>query len=194
MTRLAAEGRDPVAAASAGTIAGSPRQPSESALQSDESARHNDSALHAPDPAGVASPLTVTGMDHVIAVLEQLENGLLTDVTVVEPYACAGGCFGSPLLSVDFHVATHRWAQDPDPLSARVDAPAPSPRRRPFTARPGIRLDSNMGRAIERLGRLQALARALPGKDCGTCGAPTCAALAEDVVIGRATADLCPYV
>ena len=194
MARLAAEGRDSVAAALAGTIAGSPRQPSESALQSDESARHNDSALHAPDPAGVASPLTVTGMDHVIAVLEQLENGLLTDVTVVEPYACAGGCFGSPLLSVDFHVATHRWAQDPDPLSARVDAPAPSPRRRPFTARPGIRLDSNMGRAIERLGRLQALARALPGKDCGTCGAPTCAALAEDVVMGRATADLCPYV
>ena len=47
--------------------------------------------------------------------------------------------------------------------------------------------------AIEKLGQLQALARALPGKDCGTCGAPTCAALAEDIVMGRATTDLCPY-
>ncbi len=50
-----------------------------------------------------------------------------------------------------------------------------------------------MSRAIEKLGRLQAEMRSLPGRDCGACGAPTCAALAEDVVMDRATVDLCPY-
>jgi Na+-translocating ferredoxin:NAD+ oxidoreductase RNF subunit RnfB len=35
--------------------------------------------------------------------------------------------------------------------------------------------------------------RSLPGRDCGTCGAPTCAALAEDVVMERAGVELCPY-
>jgi hypothetical protein len=136
--------------------------------------------------------LVVTGMEHVTAVLEQIENGLLTDVAAVELYACTGGCFGSPLLPLDFHVTARRWAHEEDSASA-TDAPAPGPRRLPYAARPGIRLDANMGRAIEKLGRLQELARALPGKDCGTCGAPTCAALAEDIVMGRATTDLCPY-
>ena len=36
-------------------------------------------------------------------------------------------------------------------------------RRRPYAARPGIRLDADMSRAIEKLGRLQAVIRALPG-------------------------------
>ena len=58
---------------------------------------------------------------------------------------------------------------------------------------PGIRLDADMGRAIEKLGRLQAITHSLPGRDCGACGAPTCAALAEDVVMERAGVELCPY-
>ena len=51
-----------------------------------------------------------------------------------------------------------------------------------------------MGKAIEKLGRLQATIDSLPGKDCGACGAPTCAALGEDVVMERAAIGLCPYL
>ena len=36
--------------------------------------------------------------------------------------------------------------------------------------------------------------RALPGRDCGVCGAPSCAALAEDIVMERAQRAFCPYV
>jgi len=51
-----------------------------------------------------------------------------------------------------------------------------------------------MAVAIRKLTELDAETRALPGKDCGVCGAPTCAALAEDIVMGRASRALCPYV
>jgi Na+-translocating ferredoxin:NAD+ oxidoreductase RNF subunit RnfB len=51
-----------------------------------------------------------------------------------------------------------------------------------------------MATAIQKLSRLDELTRSLPGKDCGACGAPTCAALAEDIVMGRAERSLCPYV
>jgi serine/threonine-protein kinase RsbT len=158
-----------------------------------------------PEPAGHSRrPLLVTGMKHVIAALEQLENGLLDDVSVIDPYACEGACFGSPLLAEDHHVATRRWEQgraavEDGAARARfaergaARAAAATARRRPFAARSGIRLDPDMSRAIEKLGRLQAETRALPGRDCGACGAPTCAALAEDVVMDRATVDLCPY-
>ena len=72
--------------------------------------------------------------------------------------------------------------------------PAAVRRQRPYAARPGIRLDADMGRAIQKLGRLQAIIQSLPGRDCGACGAPTCAALAEDVVMERAGIELCPYI
>ncbi len=51
-----------------------------------------------------------------------------------------------------------------------------------------------MSRAIAKLARLDELTRSLPGRDCGACGAPTCAALAEDIVLERAARALCPYV
>ena len=69
-----------------------------------------------------------------------------------------------------------------------------STRARPFRARPGIRLDADMAVAIRKLAQLDTETRALPGRDCGVCGAPTCAALAEDIVMERAARALCPYV
>jgi hypothetical protein len=52
--------------------------------------------------------LEVTGMRHVLAALEEMENGLLADVAILEPYACDTGCFGSPLLAADAFVARRR--------------------------------------------------------------------------------------
>ena len=127
---------------------------------------------------------------HVAAVLEQIEDGVLTGVAAVEPYICDGGCFGSPLLAEDAFVATWRWATAAVP----VDGGRSVPRARPFRPRPGVRLDDDMAEAIRKLGELDVETRALPGKDCGVCGAPTCAALAEDIVMTRASRASCPYV
>ncbi len=146
----------------------------------------------APPAAGTESrdALVVTGLSHVLRVLEGLEDGLLGDVGALEPYACDGGCFGSPLLAEDAAVAAHRWRAAPLDDHPGVTRP---PRRAP-APRPGIRLDPDMTRAIAKLARLDELTRSLPGRDCGACGAPTCAALAEDIVLERAARDLCPYV
>jgi Na+-translocating ferredoxin:NAD+ oxidoreductase RNF subunit RnfB/anti-sigma regulatory factor (Ser/Thr protein kinase) len=157
-----------------------------------------------------SAALTVTGATHVTAVLERIEDGLLTDISVVRPFMCDGGCFGSPLFSEDHHLATRRWAQGRTAVLALIppgicgpsrrtpvsvaSSPLVTPRRRPFSARRGVRLDADMNRAIEKLGRLQAIIESLPGRDCGACGAPTCAALAEDVVMQRAEISLCPYI
>ena len=171
-------------------------------------ATHPDAAQ--PDAALLDPALTVTGAAHVLAILEQIEDGLITDIEVVLPYMCEGGCFGSPLLSEDHHLATRRWAQGRTAFLAHIppgicgpsrrtsagvaSSPLAASRRRPFTPRPGIRLDADMGRAIDKLGRLQATIASLPGRDCGSCGAPTCAALAEDVIMQRAETSLCPYL
>ena len=79
------------------------------------------------------------------------------------------------------------------PVVADATSPPTAAPLEPFAARPGIRLDADMAKAIQKLARLETVRRSLPGKDCGACGAPTCAALAEDVVLARADATLCPY-
>jgi anti-sigma regulatory factor (Ser/Thr protein kinase)/Na+-translocating ferredoxin:NAD+ oxidoreductase RNF subunit RnfB len=150
-----------------------------------------------PAPAGLSPQtpthdpaLQVCGIHHVTRVLEEIENGLLREIAVVEPYACDGGCFGSPLLSEDAFVARHRWEHDgliPD------QTPRAFRRLKPFTPRPGLRLDTEMGGAIEKLSRIDHIARGLPGKNCGLCGSPTCAGLAEDIVMGRTGDGSCVY-
>ncbi|HLA82401.1 MAG TPA: (Fe-S)-binding protein, partial [Thermoleophilia bacterium] len=139
-----------------------------------------------------SAALVVTGVDHLMAVLEELENGLLIDVAVIEPYACGGGCFGSPFFQEDFHVSTRRGEETCRPADAPDTPPAAVSRRLSFSARSGIRLDADMALAIEKLGHLQTILQTLPRKDCGACGAPSCTALAEDVVLERATLDDCP--
>ncbi len=144
-----------------------------------------------PQAGGADDLLVVTGVSHVLAVLEAVEDDRLPGVAAIEPFICDGGCFGSPLLEEDASVTSWRWA------AAGGDAPAGGgslERTRPFRARPGIRLDADMAVAIRKLARLDTETRALPGKDCGVCGAPTCAALAEDIVMERAGRALCPYV
>ena len=148
-------------------------------------------AASPPQAGGADDLLVVTGVAHVLAVLEAVEDGRLPGVSAIEPYLCDGGCFGTPLLREDAHVAAWRWA------AVGGDAPGDGgsrERSRPFRARPGIRLDADMAVAIRKLTQLDAETRALPGRDCGVCGAPTCAALAEDIVMERASRALCPYV
>jgi hypothetical protein len=121
-------------------------------------------------------------------VLEAIEDGLAGDVLVVEPWMCDTGCFGSPLLTEPAHLAATRWRAA---CFSTPGAPQAAQRTTPFEPRKGLRLDNDMGKAIAKLAKIDRLTRELPGSDCAVCGAPTCAALAEDIVLGRTVADAC---
>lgn len=144
--------------------------------------------VHSPRPADDPEILRVTGVRHVLNVLETIENGLLGDVRMVEPWVCDEGCLGSPLMAEDASIARHRWERSPAESAASARAMR---RAQPFTPRKGLRLDNDMAKAIQKLAKIDKLVRSLPGSNCGMCGAPTCAALAEDIVLGRAHAEAC---
>jgi len=44
------------------------------------------------------------------------------------------------------------------------------------------------------MNQIDELMRKFPGLDCGSCGAPTCQALAEDIVRGEAKETDCVHV
>ena len=56
---------------------------------------------------------------------------------------------------------------------------------------PISRLSESMAESMRMLSDIQKLRDTLPGIDCGSCGAPTCRAFAEDVVKGCAGVEDC---
>ncbi|MCX5757550.1 MAG: hypothetical protein NTU83_03400 [Candidatus Hydrogenedentes bacterium] len=136
----------------------------------------------------------VGGMRHVMKVLDAVENGQARNFSVIEMSACYQACFGSPVWTEDPSITRPRYEWErashllllkkEAEIVRRVDTLAP---------RAGLRLDADIGTAIEKLGAIDALTKTLPGRDCGVCGAPTCTSLAEDVVLGRAKGEACVY-
>ena len=139
--------------------------------------------------------LQVSGMRHVLRVLDDMENGRIGDYTQLELYGCDQGCFGAPAWMEAPHVARSRWMREREQIYARINPPVVDGIRRatPLELRSGLRLDTDMSTAIEKLAQMDALMKVLPGRNCGVCGAPSCAALAEDVVLGRADARACVF-
>ena len=61
----------------------------------------------------------------------------------------------------------------------------------PFAVRPPQPLGRDIVTAITRMQERDRVAARLPGINCGACGSPTCAAFAEDVVLGEADQAQC---
>ena len=134
--------------------------------------------------------IAVDGIHNVMHVLEEIENDKLKDVEFVEALACTGGCVGGPLTVENNFVAKTRLkniartAKGPNEVSEVPDISCMW--EVPVYSRPQSQLDSDMSVAMQKLARIEKLCSELPGLDCGSCGAPSCRALAEDIVRGDA--------
>ncbi len=144
--------------------------------------------------------LAVDGIHNVISILEEVENDKLEDVDFIEALACTGGCLGGPLTVENLYVAKTRIKKHVD------DAKAAKGDRPPLETydldmvwteeivyKPVLKLDSDIGEAMKKLEALEAINKDLPGLDCGACGAPSCRALAEDIVRGIAVETDCIF-
>ena len=67
-------------------------------------------------------------------------------------------------------------------------------RKEIYQAKEVLKLDKDFKRALEKYQMIEKLLEKLPGLDCGACGSPTCRALAEDIVRGRAEEIDCPFM
>ncbi len=132
--------------------------------------------------------LRAWGMSAVGDILEKTERGLLEHYLVLDLSACVNGCYGTPLFPEDSFIARSRWLRSG---LGRVQPVKAAPRSVPYLPRAGVRLAEDMREAIAKLARIDEITAALPGRDCGACGAPSCAALAEDIVLGRGNRSQC---
>ncbi len=141
--------------------------------------------------------ISVDGIDNVIRVLEDMEDDKLTDIAYVEALACPGGCVGGPLTAENNFVARSRISRICETLPGLGDTiPDSVPRSWDGAPlyRPVMKLSQDLGVAMQMAQTLEEIAERLPGLDCGSCGSPSCRALAEDIVRGYAKETDCIFV
>lgn len=144
--------------------------------------------------------LAVDGIHNVITILEEIENDKLEDVEFVEALACNGGCLGGPLAVENLYVAKNRLKKHIDEAKSRavaaqshVDFGSDLVWTCTVEYKPVMKLDEDLATAMKKLEELEKLNENLPGLDCGACGAPSCRALAEDIVRGNANETDCIF-
>ena len=145
--------------------------------------------------------LAADGMDNVIQVLEGLEDEKFHGLNFVELNACNGGCVGGVLTVENPFVAEARLKKLRKlmPVSvSHIDEYNPELMDEIYHSKtieyePVFTIGSNLVESFARLNRAERIERQLPGLDCGSCGAPTCKALAEDIVKGEAKENNCIY-
>jgi len=146
--------------------------------------------------------LAADGIENVIHVLDEIEKENITNLDFVELNACPGGCVGGTLNVENAYIAKTRLQilrrylpvslyQQNQELIGDGNVPSSAMWDTPVDYLPVMRLDPDRGEAMKKMIQLQEIRKLLCDLDCGSCGAPTCQALAEDIVKGQATIDDC---
>lgn len=144
--------------------------------------------------------LAADGIENVINVLEEIEDDKLNDLDFIELNACSGGCVGGVLTVANPYVARARIQSlrkylpvSCNHLRHTEEFPAEMLWSKPLEELPVLKLADNIRDAMVLMHRIDEITAKLPGIDCGTCGAPSCHALAEDIVRGHATESDCIF-
>lgn len=143
--------------------------------------------------------LAADGIENVIRVLEELEDEHIRGVDFIELNACSGGCVGGVLNVENPYVAQARIQNLrkflPVSLNHLEDGELEDMLWENELAYDAdiFRLDKDISKAMEMMSRMEDIYEGLPHLDCGSCGAPTCRALAEDIVRGKAKETDCIF-
>jgi len=165
--------------------------------------------------------LYADGLSQAIKILEETEDGQFDHFDFLEISACTGGCLGGPLTVTPAPAAAsvlRRSAEKDNCINnslSATTAQSTSPAQPAQTAqpekhaqpslesllftdpiipRPGRLLDTDFAAARKKMQQMEEIVTQLGGLDCGSCGAPNCRALAEDIVRKNAVKEDCVIV
>ncbi|HBR02892.1 MAG TPA: ferredoxin [Ruminiclostridium sp.] len=144
--------------------------------------------------------IAVHGIKNINAILEQAVQEGLNDIDFIEALACPEGCIGGPLTVENPFIAKVNLKNEIDKISRndghrihKIDNVDELIWKSTVEYRPIMQLDDNMMKALEKMQRIDEITESLPGLDCGACGAPSCRALAEDIVMENAKETDCIF-
>ena len=144
--------------------------------------------------------LAADGIENCIRVLDQIDNSDITNLDFVELNACSGGCVGGAMTVANPYIAQARLQSLRRYLPVSPNRPAsewiPDEyfRENEVEYNPYSLLSDDRKTAMRMMSDIETLCGELPGLDCGSCGAPTCMAFAEDIVKNETNVDECTVI
>ncbi len=144
--------------------------------------------------------LAIDGMDNVIEFLDKLEDDEDSIFDFLEIRACDESCPGGILapgnrfLAVEHMKHTAEKAPEKSLLPSEFSFTYDMIEAGEIEERSMIKYDKNIVVALEKMEEAKKIRRQLPYIDCGACGAPSCEALADDVVKGESKISYCIFI
>ncbi len=145
--------------------------------------------------------LAADGIENCIHVLDEIEKENFIGLEFVELNSCNGGCVGGTLTVENPYIAKARLQSlrrylpvslnRIDHSGESTDLPEDIKWDAEISYQNVSRLDLNRAEAFKKMAKIQSIKESLCSLDCGSCGAPTCLALAEDIVRGEAKIEDC---
>lgn len=146
--------------------------------------------------------LAADGIENVIKVLDEIEKENFLGLEFIELNACNGGCVGGAMNMENPFIAKARLqnlrrylpvSQNRSQRAAHEGSEIPPEMmwEAGVDYRPILQLDEDRGEALRKMMRMQEISQSFSNLDCGSCGAPSCMALAEDIVRGEADESDC---
>ena len=143
--------------------------------------------------------LSVNGVENVMDILSRVEDHYLDQYDYIVLRSCTNGCAGGCLNVENPFVAMSRikkMSKEGEGSEIHVEElerlhEAGEFSVSPLSARPIMELDKDIKKAIQKMKKINEFLTMLPGLNCSACGSPTCYALAEDIVLGKASLDDC---
>ena len=146
--------------------------------------------------------LAADGIENVIRVLNDLEDQKFDNLKFIELNACSGGCVGGVLTVENPYVAKVKLQRLRKYMPVACNRPAKLGDFDISDAywtdevqyEPVFKIGNDMKDSIAKMTRVNELCEMFPKLDCGACGAPTCKALAEDIIRGVAKESDCIHI
>jgi iron only hydrogenase large subunit-like protein len=148
--------------------------------------------------------LAVSGIDHVMQILDDIENSRLRNVVYVEALAHMFGCLSGPLNIENPYVAQansnkQKYKYEKHSRNEREDIERKLKEgyyslESPVLPRPTEYFDTDLETSIKRMKERERVFQKLRQIDCGCCGSPTCKAFSEDFVRGEVKLTDCIFL
>jgi iron only hydrogenase large subunit-like protein len=149
--------------------------------------------------------LAIDGIKNVNEFLENIENEKLDKIDFLELRACDESCAGGILISGNRFLTVERLKYRAEEYKTRennkvrkINGGFLNISEHGFLGniepRPIAKLDEDIPTALRKMERKRRLMCFLPGFDCGSCGAPDCQTLSEDIVQGTAQISHCVFM
>jgi Na+-translocating ferredoxin:NAD+ oxidoreductase RNF subunit RnfB len=146
--------------------------------------------------------ISVSGINDVLYILEDIERGKLHDIDLVEIHSCLEGCIGGSMVVENVYYARNKMLQLIDyfgekklPVGKKdIYKDSELFYKNLYEPLPLKPIDSDLNKAISKITERKEILSQLPNINCGACGAPSCMTFADDVVKGDCHLNDCIFM